>query len=576
MNARAKATNTSIASRTATRRTPRDPGQLSPARRWGALAVLTASLLVVSMDMTILHIAIPEMAAELRPTAEQQLWIIDVYSLVLAGLLISFSAIADRWGRKRMLMLGYTLFGLASMLVLWAYSAEAVIAIRAALGIGGAMIMPITLSLIRVIFTNPKERAAALGIWAAASSLGAAGGPLIGGFLLEHFSWHAAFLVNIPLMAFGLIAGIFLLPESRVAHTGRWDAFAAALSLGGMTLLIWAVKTFGQETSLLVPEALIAFAVGAALLAWFIVRCLRSDDPLIDLKLFRNRIFSTGVIAALGSTFAVIAALLLVAQWLQLVDGASPVETGLLLAPASVAGALASLAAVPLSKLIGARWVLAGGIGVAGIGMLAFGMQPGHISYVTILIVMILIGASWGALAIGSAMIMHGSPPEKAGNAGAVEETSYELGAVLGVAVLGTIAAVIYRSELRASGVLAGLDPNLAFKAQESLGAAMDIAGIQGKTALAEAAAEVFTHSFQITGLIGGIIMLGIAALVAALPPRGADLIGTDTGAIAVTAVAADDGDGVEVAPGVSTPEIRAAEAAESVEAAEAEKTETS
>ncbi|PRI10609.1 MFS transporter [Leucobacter massiliensis] len=486
-----------------------------------AVAVLTASLLVLMMDMTILNIALPEMAAELHPSSDQQLWIIDVYSLVLAGLLVSFAAIADRWGRKRMLMLGYTIFGGASLLVLFATNAEGVIAIRALLGVGGAMIMPITLSLIRVIFTDPRERAVALGVWAAVSGLGAAVGPLIGGVLLEHFSWHAAFLINVPLMVAGVIAGILILPESRVASPGRWDAFAALLSLVGMTLLVWAIKSFGKAATLLVPEALIAFAAGAALMAWFIVRCVRSDSPLLDLRLFRNREFSAGTVAALGSMFAMAAALLLIAQWMQLVDGASPVEAGIRLFPLAIASAVASLAAPALARLVGARAVLAGGVGVAGVGMLLIALQPGTLQTATVIVALALVGAGGGSLAIGSAMIMHGSPEEKAGNAGAIEETSYELGAVLGIAILGSISALIYRSELVASGVLAGLDGALGAQAESSLGAAVSIAGASGLPQLASEAGIAFTHALQATGIAGGIIMLAVAVLVFVLTPRG-------------------------------------------------------
>lgn len=499
---------------------------LSRARRWAAVAVLTASLLVITMDMTILNIALPEMAAELHPTSDQQLWIIDVYSLVLAGLLVSFAAIADRWGRKRMLLLGYSIFGAASLLVLFANSAEGVIAIRALLGVGGAMIMPITLSLIRVIFTDPKERATALSIWAAVSGLGAAVGPLIGGLLLEHFSWHAAFLINVPLMVAGVIAGIVILPESRVARPGRWDALAALLSLVGMTLLVWAIKTFGKESSFLVPEALAAFAAGAALLAWFIVRCMRSSSPLLELRLFRNREFSAGIVAALGSMFAMAAALLLIAQWMQLVDGASPVEAGVRLFPIAIAGAVASLSAPPLARLIGARAVLAGGVGLAGVGMLIIALQPGTLSTLTVLIALTLVGAGTGSLAIGSAMIMHGSPEEKAGNAGALEETSYELGAVLGVAILGSISALIYRAELIASGALTGLDATLAAQAEASLGAAVAISAEAQAPALAHEAGVAFTHSLQATGIAGGVIMLAVAALVFVMTPRGTDVSG--------------------------------------------------
>ncbi|QZY51266.1 MFS transporter [Leucobacter tenebrionis] len=499
---------------------------LSRARRWAAVSVLTASLLVITMDMTILNIALPEMAAELHPTSDQQLWIVDVYSLVLAGLLVSFAAIADRWGRKRMLLMGYAIFGGASLIVLFANSAETVIAIRALLGVGGAMIMPITLSLIRVIFTDPKERATALSIWAAVSGLGAAVGPLVGGLLLEHFSWHAAFLINVPLMLAGIIAGILILPESRVPRTGRWDALAAALSLAGMTLLVWAIKTFGKEASFLVPEALAAFAVGGALLAWFIVRCVRSASPLLELRLFRNREFSAGIIAALGSTFAMAAALLLIAQWMQLVDGASPVEAGVRLFPVAIAGAIASLAAPPLARVFSARAVLAGGVGLAGIGMLIIALQPGTLSTLTVLIALTLVGAGTGSLAIGSAMIMHGSPEEKAGSAGALEETSYELGAVLGVAILGSISALMYRAELVASGVLAGLDAKLTEQAEASLGAAVSIAGETGIPQLAHEAGVAFTHSLQATGIAGGIIMLAVAAVVFFMAPKGSDVSG--------------------------------------------------
>lgn len=494
---------------------------LSRARRWSALAVLTASLLVIVMDMTILNIALPEMAIDLHPTSDQQLWIIDIYSLVLAGLLVSFAAIADRWGRKRMLLTGYTIFGAASLLVVFANTPESVIAIRALLGFGGAMIMPVTLSLIRVMFTDPRERATALSIWGAISGIGAAIGPLIGGMLLEHFSWHAAFLVNVPLMLVGVVAGILILPESRVPKVGRWDWIAALLSLVGMTLVIWAIKVFGREASFLVPEAITAFIAGSALLLWFVLRCMRSDAPLLDFTLFTRRPFSAGIIAALASTFTMVAALLLVAQWMQLVDHATPVEAGVRLLPIAIAGAIASLAAPPIAQRVGVRLTLAGSVAFSGIGLLVMGLQPGTLTNLTVIISLTLIGAGTGALALGSAVIMSSSPESKAGNAGAIEETSYELGAVLGVAVLGTIAAMLYRFELEAGGVLDQLTPKAAAESRESLGAAVGIAGELDLPALAHDAGIAFTHSLQLTGLIGGVFMLAIATLVYFLTPRG-------------------------------------------------------
>ncbi|WP_369414910.1 MFS transporter [Corynebacterium kalidii] len=504
-----------------TARRPRPADGMSRTARWAATAVLTASLLVITMDMTILNIALPEMSAELQPTSTQQLWIVDIYSLVLAGLLVSWSAVADRWGRKKMLMLGYSFFIVASLLVLVADSAAQIIAIRAFLGVGGAMIMPQTLSMIRVIFTDLKERATALSIWAAVSGLGAAFGPLVGGILLEHFSWHAAFLVNVPLMGLAIIAGYYLLPESTVPDPGRWDVFGAVQSMVGMVLLVWSVKEFGKEASFAVPEALAAFAAAVAVLAWFTVRCLRSDSPLLELRLFRNRPFTAGIIAALGSTFAMIAALLLLAQWLQLVDGASPIETGVKLIPVAVAAAVASIAAPPLSRLVGSRGVLAGGLVLAGGGLLYIGLTPGDVTYPTILAAMVLVGAGVGSLAIASAMIMGGSPEDKAGNAGALEEASYELGAVLGITVLGSVSALVFRDHLHdlASGL--GLPGAVVDPAGESLGAAMHIAEEAQLPALASSAAEAFTDSLQVAGVIGGALMVLVGTAVFLITPKG-------------------------------------------------------
>ncbi|WP_435201182.1 MFS transporter [Janibacter sp. GS2] len=504
-----------------------DPTEVISTRRaWAAVAVLSASLLVVTMDMTILTIALPEMAAELRPTANQQLWIVDVYSLVLAGLLVSWAALADRWGRRRMLMLGYAIFLVASLLVLLADTAEAVIALRAFLGIGGAMIMPNTLSLIRVIFTDASTRATALSIWAAVSGLGAAVGPFVGGFLLEHFSWHAAFLVNVPLMLLAIVAGLVILPESKVATAGPWDMLAAALSLVGMTLIVWAVKAFGKDATLANPTALVASAVGVGALVWFVRRCLHSHHPLLDVGLFRNRAFSAGIIAALGTTFAMLAALLLLTQWLQLVDGASPIESGIRLIPVALAAAVASLGAPLLARLLGARAVLAGGLALAGVGLFAVGLGPDELTYALVLVAMLLVGVGTGSLAIASAMIMLSSPEDKAGNAGALEETSYELGGTLGVAVLGSISALVYRTQLEGSRALRQAGGEVATQAEDSLGGAVAASERLGLPALAADAGAAFTQSLQTAGLVGGALMFLVAATVFVVTPKGTTISG--------------------------------------------------
>ncbi|WP_255307985.1 MFS transporter [Streptomyces marincola] len=500
------------------------PLTLSPRRRWAALAVLSASLLVVVMDMTILNVALPGLTADLAPSASQQLWIVDIYSLVLAGLLVAMSALADRWGRKLLLLAGFAVFGGASLVVLIADTPGLVIAVRALLGMGGAMIMPTTLSMIRAVFPDPAERATALGVWAATSSLGAAVGPIIGGFLLEHFSWRAAFLVNVPLMAAALIAGLLLLPESRDPAPGRWDAAATVVSIAGMVALVWAIKRFAKD-GLSAPPAWAALLAAAALLTWFVLRCLRRPDPLLDVRLFRRAPLTAGSVAALASMFAMGALLLLVAQWLQLVEGHSPLQAGVHLLPMAAGAGVASLVAPPLAMRIGARTVLAGGLGVAGFGFLAMWAVPGTLGYPVVALALTLLGAGAGSLAIASAIIMSGTPQAKAGNAAAIEETSYDLGSVLGVAILGSAASAVYRAHLDIEHIPAhGLDDAQVAAAQESVGAALDIASRTGSEELAARAGEAFTDSLAQTGLAGGLAMLAAAAVVFFLVPRDLDL----------------------------------------------------
>ncbi|GAA3838978.1 quaternary ammonium compound efflux MFS transporter QacA [Saccharothrix violaceirubra] len=492
------------------------------ARRWGSAAVLSASLLVVTMDLTILNIALPDLAGDLRPSSEGLLWVVDAYSLVLAGLLVSMSALGDRIGRRRLLLAGYALFGLASAGALFASTTGEVIAVRALLGVGGAMIMPTTLSLIRAVFTDPRERATALGLWAAVSGIGAGVGPIVGGVLLESFSWRAAFLVNVPLMVVASVAAAAVLPESRVPSPGRWDAAGTVQTLVGMAALMWAVKRFAKEQSPAVPEAVVAVVVGVGLLAWFVVRCLRRPDPLLDVRLFARRPFTAGVVAALGSTFAMAAAFLLLAQWIQVVDGAGPVRTGLRLLPAAVAGTVASLLGTWLAARVGARIVLAGGLAVAGLGMVALVVTPSGPAAGHVTVALSLIGAGVGSLAVASAMIMSGTPDDRAGSAAAIEETAYDLGNVLGVAVLGSVAAILYTNGLRSA--LPDLDPAVASAAEGSVGAATALAVERGLPDLAAAAGAAFTDALRATGLIGGVVMLAIAVVVHAVTPKGTDI----------------------------------------------------
>lgn len=481
------------------------PAEADP-RRWAGLAVLAASLLVVVMDMTILNVALPDLTADLRPSSVAQLWIVDAYALVLAGLLVPIAALGDRWGRKRMLLAGFTVFGIASMLVLVADSPGDVIAVRALLGVGGAMIMPTTLSLIRTLFTDPRERATALGVWGAMAAVGSAVGPIVGGALLEAFSWHAAFLFNVPVMVVAIIAGWLLLPESRSERPGRLDAAGVVLSFGGMAALVYGVKELGKHGA--TPTAALVLLAGAALLTAFVRRCLAQDDPMLEVRLFGQRAFTAGVIAALTTSIAIVALLLLGSQWLQLVHGWSPLQTGAALLPMAVGGIIGSPLAPGVAARIGARPVLAGGLAVAGTGLLLLYVLPQPLTYLSVALSLTLVGAGTASLAVASAVIMGSAPADQAGSAAAIEESSYEIGGVLGVAVLGSLAAWIYRD---------GLPDGAGYAARESLAGALG-------TPLGASAVDSFEHSFAVFGLAAGLLLLAASALVWWLTPADLDL----------------------------------------------------
>jgi DHA2 family multidrug resistance protein-like MFS transporter len=477
-------TSTPITTKAPTRRSP-----------WAGLAVLAASLLVVVMDMTILNVALPDLTADLRPSAVAQLWIVDAYALVLAGLLVPLAAVADRWGRRRMLIFGFSVFGGASMLVLVADSPAAVIAVRVLLGIGGAAIMPATLSLIRTLFPDPKERALALGIWAAMASVGAAIGPIVGGALLEVFSWHAAFLVNVPLMVVAIVAGLVLLPESRSERPGRLDAAGVMLSLGGMVASVYAVKQLAKHG--IEPLILLVLVVGLAALVAFVRRCLRDDEPMLAVRLFADRVFRAGVLTALASSTVMMALLFVAAQWLQLVQGWGPLHAGAALLPLAVGGLVGSPVAPSIAARIGVRTVLVGGLVLTAAGLGSLALLPRPIPYAGLAVAFLLVGLGTAALGVGSALIMGRAPAHQAGSAGALEEMSYEIGGVLGVAVLGSVAGIVYR---------AGLPSGAGDAATESLAGALG-------TPVAAPATAAFTDALAVVGLVGAVLVT-LAAIV--------------------------------------------------------------
>ncbi|MGH8792351.1 MAG: MFS transporter [Stackebrandtia sp.] len=497
------------------------PATHADPRRWIGLAVLCASLLIVVMDLTILNVALPSISSDLRPSSVELLWMVDVYALAVGGFIVVASGLADRFGRRRMLLIGYVVFGAVPLLVLVVDSPAWLIALRALLGLGGALIMPSTMSMIRNLFDDARERAVALGLWATMAAVGAGLGPIIGGALLQHFTWHAAFLFNTPVMVAAIVAATLLLPENFGAKV-RWDSPGVVASVVGMTATIYAIKSFGKD-GFDAAGAWAAVVVAAIALTWFARRCLNSEQPLLDVRLLRRPALTAGLVAALMSSVAFAALMLLLTQWMQLVEDYSPLRTGVYLLPFAVAAGVLSPFAPRVADWIGARTVMVGGLALSGAGFFVLYLGGPTLTYPTAALCLTLTGAGTASLAIGSAVIMSTAPAERSGNAAVMEETSFEFGSALGVAVLGSLAAAVYRNLLPHSTLSAlGITGPAAETSRESIGGAVAVAeGLgDGGGALAQRAQEAFTDALVVSGLAGGAVMIAAAALVWFMTPR--------------------------------------------------------
>lgn len=479
--------------------------------RWRVLSVLASSLLLIAMDATILTVALPQIAADLEPGATELLWIVDVYGLVLAALLVAMGTLSDRIGRRRLLLIGLAVFGVASAGIALAPSTPALIAARFALGIGGAMVMPSTLSVLRNVFPDDRERAFAIGIWSAVASSGFALGPIVGGAILEVASWPWAFLVNIPIVVVAIALVGRWVPESRNPDPGPWDGASVALSVAGMLALVWGIK-HGGEAGFGDPLTLSAVAGGALLLWGFARRQLRSTTPLLDLRLFADRRFSGAVVAVLFVFFGLGAVLLLLTQFLQLVQGLGPLETGLRLLPLALAAGVISPLTDQLSRRLGSRTVIGGSFVLLMVGFAMLASLERGTGAAQMALALAVIGAGAGlAATAGSAAIMAAAPPERAGGAAAVQETAFELGGALGVAMLGTLAATIYRSQL-------GAQENVPAAAEGLPAAATAAASIGGDAGarLLLAAQGAFERGTTAT-LVAAAVIMGAVALLSAM-----------------------------------------------------------
>ncbi|MCI0386924.1 MFS transporter, partial [Streptomyces sp. CNQ085] len=488
------------------------------ASRWTVLVVLCASLLLVAVDATVLHVAVPAVSRALRPGPVELLWIVDAYPLVCASLLILFGTLGDRVGRRRVLLCGYAVFGAASALAAYAHAPEVLIAARALLGIGGAMIMPATLSILRQVFPDRRERALAIGVWSAVAAVGAAVGPLIGGLLLEHFWWGSVFLVNIPLMLLCIPLGRRLLPESTGDRDGPWDVVGALVAAAGLGALILGVKRAGGGEAL--PGTLVPLALGAVLLALFVRRQLRRRHPLVDFATLARPAFGTAVACIVLTVLALVGLALIAAQYLQLVLGLSPLQTGLRLLPLSLAAIAAGLAGSRLLRRLGPRLMVFTGFLLTAAAVLSLTGVGLRDEPALLVCGFVVLGFGLETTLFGAyESMLSEAPARQAGGAAAIGETAYQLGAGLGIAVLGTVMNAAYApGVLRTAGVPEAAGEDAAHSLSEAYEVARRLGGPAGET-LREAAREAFVHGLHTTLLVSaGLLLLG--ALAALRLPR--------------------------------------------------------
>jgi MFS transporter, DHA2 family, multidrug resistance protein len=486
-------------------------------REWVGLAVIALPCLLYSMDLTVLFLAVPHLSAALQPSSTQLLWITDIYGFLLAGSLLTMGTLGDRIGRRRLLLVGAGAFGAASILAACSTSPGMLIAARALLGVAGATLAPSTLSLLRTMFADPRQRTVAISVWITSFSAGAAIGPLLGGALLERYWWGSVFLLAVPVMALLLVLGPMLLPEYRDPDAGRLDLGSAGLSLAAVLLVIWGLKQLARDGLGLPPTLSVVAGLVVGLV--FVRRQQTLADPLLDLRLFRSPAFSAALTANVLDFFVAFAALLFIAQYLQLVLGLSPLQAGLWMLPSSLGFILGSLLTPLLVRRTRPALVMAAGmvLAAAGFGLLT---QLDPAAGLAVLV------AGSVAFSLGSApmttlatdLMVGTAPPERAGAASGISETSSEFGGALGIAVLGSIGAAVYRGQMTEAVPAAA--PSQAAAARDTLGGAVAAANQlpdQLGAALLDAAREAFTQGLRLTFAISAAVAVGIAVLVAAL-----------------------------------------------------------
>jgi DHA2 family multidrug resistance protein-like MFS transporter len=496
-------------------------------REWIGLAVLTLAALVYAMDLTVLNLAIPRISAELRPTSAQLLWIIDIYGFLVAGLLITMGTLGDRIGRRKLLLGGAAGFAVASLLAAFSTSPEMLIASRAVMGIAGATIAPSTLSLIFTMFLDPKQRTTAIGFWIAAYSAGGAIGPVLGGILLEFFWWGSVFLIGVPVMGILLILGPRTLPEYKDPNARRLDLLSAAMSLIAILAVVFGLKEIAQDG--IAPIPVLSIIAGLMLGAAFVRRQLHLPSPIIDVRLFRIRAFSASLVSYLLGIFVVVGYFLFIAQYLQLVLGLSPIEAAVWSLPSAVGFIVGSVTAPKIIHRFRPSVIMGVGMAIAAIGtalLVGLGLDGGTgIPLIVLASIVISLGLA-PVITLATELIVGSAPPEQAGAATGISETSGELGGALGIAILGSIGTAVYRTEV-AERLPSGISVEAADAARDTLGGALAIAQTippELGAALVAAAQTAFIDAIHIVAVVSsvGAIVTSIfaAAALRSVPAR--------------------------------------------------------
>ncbi len=493
-------------------------------RHWWTLAVLCLSLLVIVVDNTIVNVALPTLARDLNAGTSALQWIVDAYTLVFAALLLTAGALGDRLGRKGALTAGLVIFGLASVSASMAGSASQLIAARAVMGIGAALIMPATLSILTNVFTVARERALAIGIWSAVSGIAIALGPVSGGFLLSHFAWGSIFLVNAPLVAVALVAGQRLVPTSKDPAGHRLDWWGAALSAAGLTALVWAfieAPSNGWASAPIVA----AFVAAVVVLAAFVRYELRIEHPMLDMRFFANPRFTAASVSVTFMFFALMGFIFGVSQYLQGVMGFTALAAGVRTLPFAVAVMVMAPISAPLAHRLGTKVVVSSGLALFAAGLAIASTLGVSTTYTIVCVAMVVMGSGMGlAMAPATESVMGSLPKEHAGVGSAVNDTTRELGGTLGVAIGGSAIASIYGG--RMTSALAGgpIPPSAAKIARDSFGGALAVAdragGAQGD-ALRSAARSAFSRGLRLDSLITmAVTIVGVVVAAVFLPAR--------------------------------------------------------